>query len=74
MHFASQMKQIKGTALERQTRHQRFTLTVLSSEPVSSQLPSEEKLTERTVPVWALSSVERPSLRGATRHTVVSAS
>lgn len=39
------------------------TFTVLSSDAVASILPSDEKDTERTVPVWAFSTVERPSLQ-----------
>lgn len=47
-------------------------MTVLSSEPVSSQLPSFEKLTERTVPVCAFNKVERPSLhRQRYQRTVI---
>ena len=38
------------------------TFAVLSSEAVMRLLPSCEKLTQRTVPVWAFRMVERPSL------------
>lgn len=39
-----------------------LTLAVLSSDPVMSMEPSLENSTQRTVPVWALRTVERPSL------------
>ena len=39
------------------------TFIVLSSEAVRSEAPSEEKLTLRTVPPWALSTVDWPFLR-----------
>lgn len=43
------------------------TLRVLSSEAVTKVCPSPEKLTLRTVPVWARNTVDSPLLKGRNR-------
>lgn len=45
-----------------------FTFAVLSSDAVIRLQPSCEKLTARTVPVWAFNMVERPSLQRASKE------